>query len=294
MCWSIALIPTIVNLDKIYTTEGLLVVIWASISLTLCAVILIFDRIKCLNDIFNIREKGNVEGFLLSFIVLFWIGGVSIITRANGIAYSAMNIYVMVWGNLFASIYSLNQWLTSKDIISIQMLIRLSPTLSGWYSLLFASLVLTFSSVNLVFVIEKNSCFLSECIFAVIAGAISMCVSIVSIFLHYRIISCLGDKGRGFLEIGFSILCIILWLIGVGTLTSGNSIAPTIVGTQSCTCSDGIEKAPGSNLYLGTWGCFLSSCYITFKWNKVQAMNLATIKGKATASPEVREDNDDI
>ena len=62
------------------------------------------------------------------------------------------------------------------------------------------------------------------------------------------------------------------------TLTSGDSIAPTIVGTQSCLCQDAIDNVPGSNLYLGTWGCFLSSCCIAFKWKRVKAINLASIE----------------
>ncbi len=90
--------------------------------------------IKHLPDLKKARN-GYVEGFILFFMVVWWIVGVVYITRPGGIAYLASNIWYSAWLSLFACVYTLNEWSGDKDLLSIEEITSLSPTLKFWWLL---------------------------------------------------------------------------------------------------------------------------------------------------------------
>jgi len=77
-------------------------------------------------------------------------------TKADGVAYFVLNTYFSSWYALIMACYALNGWTSSKDIISIAELTRLSKTLPYWYALLICSLVVMGSAVD-VFITSKRS-----------------------------------------------------------------------------------------------------------------------------------------
>jgi hypothetical protein len=96
---------------------------------------------------YNIAKArdGYFEGYILFFMVLWWIYGVGNLTRPGGIAYVASNIYYSAWLSFFSCVYTLNEWSASKDILSIQEITSISPTLKFWW-LHFLSACIVFGS----------------------------------------------------------------------------------------------------------------------------------------------------
>jgi hypothetical protein len=113
---------------------------------SLVLLILMQDRCQSFMETFhfNKAKDGYVEGVTLLVCVLWWIVGVGYITRAGGIAYVANNIYFSAWLALFSCIYTLNEWSTSKDLLSIAELTGISATLKSWWLLCLTSLVVRF------------------------------------------------------------------------------------------------------------------------------------------------------
>ena len=113
------------------------------LTFTVAVLVLMQDRSqRCLEPFhFTKAKDGYVEGGTLLFCVLWWIVGTSYITRAGGIAYVATNIYFSSWLSLFSSVYTLNEWSASKDILSIAELTSISSTLKSWWVLFISSLV---------------------------------------------------------------------------------------------------------------------------------------------------------
>ena len=110
---------------------------------SLAVLIVVHDRSqKCMETFhFTKAKDGYVEGMTLVMCVLWWIVGVGYITRSAGIAYVANNIYFSAWLSLFSCIYTLNEWSTSKDILSLAEMTGLSATLKSWWILFLSSLV---------------------------------------------------------------------------------------------------------------------------------------------------------
>ena len=101
----------------------------------IASLVLLQDRSQKLLDYFHYTKakNGYVEGFVLLFMVVWWIVGVAVITKPGGIAYQASNIYYSAWLTVFACVYTLNEWSDSKDILSVAEITGVSCTLKSWW-----------------------------------------------------------------------------------------------------------------------------------------------------------------
>lgn len=241
-----------------------------ALSAAICLSILFFDRIGKLSEMFDFKEvaEGKLEGRTLIFLVVWWIVGVCLMTRAGGIAYRALNIYFSSWFSLGWSFYTLNEWSAAKDIISFEELTHLSATLSSWYALLVSSLVTMGSAAQIHRQLSYEN--RSDAAFAVACGAISLFIAAMSILMHYKIVRCCNIKPGGMVELTTAILLNLWWMVGVGVLTKDGGVAATIAGTD---CND--SAMLGSNLFLSSWIALLSSLSITIKWKAAQALRFA-------------------
>jgi len=113
------------------------------VTFSLSVLIVIHDRSRRSAESFSFSKVkgGNIEGIILVLFVYWWVIGVGYITRVDGVAYVANNIYFSAWLSLFSCIYTLNEWSASKDILSIAELTGLSATLKSWWILFLSSLV---------------------------------------------------------------------------------------------------------------------------------------------------------
>jgi hypothetical protein len=154
---------------------------------------------------------GKLEGSLLLFFVLWWIIGVSVITRAGGVAYEATNIYLSSWLSLGACVHALNWWSGSMDIVTLRELTRLSTTLSGWYALFFSSLVVLGSAGDLYSSLElEKHKQVSD--FTIFLGCFSTIVSAYFILVHYRFVK--HPKLGGWAELVVAFFMLLFWTIG--------------------------------------------------------------------------------
>ena len=93
----------------------------------------------------------------------------------------------------------------------------------------------------------------------------------------------------------FSALFRIISLGRVGILTQDGSVAASITG-QCAYNGENYENPviPGSNLYVFTWLCLVSSVEIALGWKATQAMSFAqAAKGEATGRKGVNSIGDD-
>jgi hypothetical protein len=95
-------------------------------------------------------QNGYLEGYFLLALVLWWIVGVAYITRPGGISYVASNIFYSAWLSLLSCVYTLNEWSASKDILSIEEITSISPTLKFWWLLFFASCIVFGSCMDII------------------------------------------------------------------------------------------------------------------------------------------------
>jgi hypothetical protein len=102
-----------------------------------------------LPDVTKIRD-GYMEGYVLLFLVVWWIIGVAYITRPGGIGYVASNIWYSSWLTLFSCVYTLNEWSDSKDILSIEEITSISPTLPFWWLLFLAAFIVFGSCMDII------------------------------------------------------------------------------------------------------------------------------------------------
>mmetsp|Transcript_12681 Transcript_12681/g.18490 ORF Transcript_12681/g.18490 Transcript_12681/m.18490 type:complete len:328 (+) Transcript_12681:86-1069(+) len=239
---------------------------FGAVSFLLTLLILIFDRVNYLHKRFDFKEvfDGKLEGFFLLFLVIWWISGVGILTRAGGIAYRVLNTYFSAWYALFMSVYTLNEWSSAKDIISIHELTRLSSTLPYWYALLITSLISTGSAIDVLVKLEKNDIVLGKAEYAVVVGAVSAPVALIAILIHYRLI-CSSVKTGGPMELVVALSLCIWWIVAVSLLTADGAVASSIEGMTT-------RAFPGNNLYLFLWAGLFSAVQICLKWKAAQAM----------------------
>jgi hypothetical protein len=314
------------------------------LTFTLAILVLIQDRShKCLKPFYYTNAKdGYFEGYTLCGCVVWWIIGyvnkclllcegmvwcrlrrthysltitlpssfivsylysVGCITRVNGIAYVANNVYFTAWLSLIACIYTLNQWSESKDILCIAELTGISATLKSWYLLCLSSIVVLGTSIDLYVTLNQQN--QQDTAFGVVLGAVSTCVALFFILVHYNFIT--GVEEGGWLELSSSFFLIMLWIIGVAILTQNQGIAATLTGTQcgrderelfedpdcaivlvasnnetsgiiivdSIECSELPRQVPGSNMYFAVWTAFAASINISFRWKAAQALQFA-------------------
>lgn len=139
--------------EQVRRTHWASVMIFGVMTFLMASTILIVDRCqsrlgRCFN--FTNCKNGYLEGSVLVFFVLWWIVGVSYITRPGGIAYTVSNIYYSAWLTIAACIYTLNEWSDSKGILSIAEITSVSFTLRYWWIHFTAAFVVFVSSISLV------------------------------------------------------------------------------------------------------------------------------------------------
>lgn len=142
---------------------------------------------------------------------------VAILTRPGGLAYHATNIYFSSWLALISCVYTLNQWSSSKDIISIQELTGLSATLKSWYFLFLASLVCFGSSISMnIYFSGRGELHKGETAFSIALSLFSVSVSLFFILVQYKFFTdCCGwVKQGGWLELSLAFFMILCWTIG--------------------------------------------------------------------------------
>jgi hypothetical protein len=275
--------------------------------------ILFFGRTQYCHDTFNYAKAydGKFEGYMLLFFTLWWIFGVSYITQVNGVAFLAMNIYFSSWSTLVSCIYCLNKWSSAKDILSIAELTGVSATLKSWYVLFISSLFAMGTALDLFFRLFDTQTLKSNSAMGFAIGMSSSILSFMFILVHYNFIQCFTEGG--WIELSFSFLLNLMWIVGVAVLTQDDGVAATIMGvgcrganwleandglvgeSDTCTitfrndggdeqifeCADIVDLkvaelyVPGSNMYLATWICLGASLNITFRWKAAQALQFA-------------------
>lgn len=198
---------------------------------------------------YNTILDGKFEGYCLLISCLWWIIGVAYQTQVQGIAYVALNIYFSSWLSLIACIYTLEKWSASKDILSFEELTGLSLTLRSWYILFLSSLVVTGTSINMLATIYGDDGYAddsssnsrrtinylainssSPAAFGVAFGIVSTITSIIFILLHYNLIDCYGCTEGSWWELTAAVTLLLMWIIGVATMTQHGGIGATVTG----------------------------------------------------------------
>lgn len=290
---------SVASVKNISLKDDKLVAIFGIVSFLICFLIITFDRIAFLHKKLDFKEilEGKLEGYTLSFLIVWWIVGVVLSTKANGIGYVALNTYFSSWFSLIMSVYTLDQWTSAKDIISIHELTRLSVTLKYWYMLFIVSLIEVGSAGDVLAVLTRGS-FIDDGkgAYAVLVGAISAPLAFIAILAHYKLICC-NLKSGGVTELLVAISLFLWWIIGVSLLTQADTIAATIQGTQAA-CGSDEQSFPGSNLYVALWLGLYSSAKICLEWKAAKAMHhMSDAMHKISGDTEVgkgREANDDV
>ena len=267
-------------------------------------------------------REGYLEGYVLLFFVLWWFFGVAYITKPSGVAYLASNIYFSSWVALFACVYTLNEWSTEKDIISIAELTSISTTLKSWYIHCLSSLVVFATSCHLHIMLYDSFNEVQDTSFAIAIGLFSFCISAFYIFAHYNFFSRCHYEEGGWTELFCAGFQVLVWTIGLALLTQEGGIGATMEGSQcyrdptsimgeNCTivfyltdttgansrfeldCERLPRQIPGSNLYFASWCCFLSALNLPLRWKAAQAMNFARAS-EETEQANRRDDNSDF
>jgi len=292
--------------------------IWAAsmpfgiLTFLIASLVLIHDRCrkKPFGFDYTKSKSGFVEGFTLLFSVVWWVCGVAYITRPGGIAYTVSNIYYSAWLTVVACVYTLNEWSTSKDILSIAEITSVSFTLRYWWIHFTAAFVVFVSSCSLEVQLGDSIAndFLGikqSALFGILVGLISLIVSSYFILVHYDFITFVEEGG--WTELLSSLFLILIWIIAVSIFTKNDGIAATTSGfdciplltretsgiasiqsIKSCTIiKNGIAEPcrfgqymPGSNLYFACWACMLSSVAIALKWKAAKALKFAQSKAE--------------
>lgn len=293
------------NVSASYRGTKAVAVMFGSVTMGLSFLIVLLDRTKWMEGVlgdFHKAKEGKVEGIALLLMLVWWVTGCGYQTQVGGIAYLANNVYFSSWMSLASCIHTLNLWSTDKDILSIKELTSISETLPSWYFLLLGSIVCAGTSVNLWVVIYES--LNPDAALGMALGLASFCISFLWILAHYNFIEFINEGG--WLELGSSFFCVLLWIVGVASLTSEGSVAATMVGSgcrnsdgvtdvqavdpERCIvvyidsqdeelevpCADVLERTiPGSNMYFSLWLGLGSSMSIAFAWKRQQARNLA-------------------
>lgn len=174
------------------------------------------------------HKMGNSEGVALALCCVWWIIGTAYQTNVNGIAYNADNIYYSSWASLGACGYLLNEWSSSKDILSYAELTGISLTLPSWYTCWFFSIVILFTSVDMLVYLEEQN--LDDASFGIGLGLVSSFISAFFIMVHYDFVTIVEEGG--WMELSSSFFLILLWTIGLALITQDRGLAATLSGTQ--------------------------------------------------------------
>lgn len=302
---------SVANVTSIVDLKDQVLAVFGATSFLLCFLILIFDRVLFLQQRFDFQKvlDGKLEGSVLFFLFCWWVVGVGIQTKADGIAYRALNTYFSAWYALGMTAWTLNKWSASKDILSFQELTRLSDTLPYWYGVLISSTVTLGSAADTLVMLNQYtsvndsnnstdlpgstgsiapssaptvpsgsldsstftplSLFRTRGQYAIFVGAVAIPVSLFAILAHYKLICCCNIKMGGFLELIVALFLCIWMIVAVSILTADGSVACTIQGRGKIGVSS--DWIPGNNLFISLWIGLYSSVMICLSWKSAQA-----------------------
>jgi hypothetical protein len=209
----------------------------------LCLLVLLDVRFQLFLSFFDYHKArdGYLEGYVLFSFVIWWFVGVGYITQPGGIAYVASNIYYSAWGSLFSCVYTLNEWSTEKDVLSISEITSVSMTLRSWYIHFLSACVVFSSSIQLhgslrVFDdVEDTS-------FGIALSFVSVIISLFFILVHYDFFTQCSIEEGGWNELFSAIFLATVWTIGIGILTNDGGIAATMEGNQCFRDPTAIER----------------------------------------------------
>lgn len=195
--------------------------------------VLVQDRYQVFVTIFHYAKArdGYLEGYVLLAFVIWWLFGAAYITRPGGIAYVASNIYYSAWVSLFSSIYTLNEWSTEKDILSIAEITGISTTLRSWYVHFLSSFVVFSACIQLhynLYAFDE----IKDTSFGIAVGFVSLVMSLFYVFVHYDFCTQCQLKEGGWSEFFASLFLILVWTIGVSIFTRDGGIAATMEGSR--------------------------------------------------------------
>lgn len=173
--------------------------------------------IKLFTPIQEVRE-GYAEGCLLLFMVVWWIVGVAYITRPGGIAYVASNIWYSAWLSLFACCFTLNEWSASKDILSLEEIISISPTLVYWWILFFSACIVFGSCFDIIIRYNQPWNDFQDASFGLALGLVSMVISFTMILIQYDFLTACQCEEGGWTELFTSFFLILVWIIGLAIM----------------------------------------------------------------------------
>jgi hypothetical protein len=292
-----------------------------AVTFTISLLVLILDRFHCAD--YTKAFNGYFEGCTLMFCVVWWIAGISFMTRAGGLAYRALNIYFFCWLTLASCAYTLNEWSADKDILSMQELTGLSATLKSWYILMGSSFIVMASAANIHPHLKDSDQRAAS--LAVALSVVSFLTACSFILVHYKFFPSVASGG--WLELSTAFVALLFWTIGyvmqwitnvccysdalqktiflitysqlrssrVAVLTQDSGIAASVNG--QCAALQGttsIEDAfiPGSNLYFFSWASLLSSLNIVLRWKAAQALQFAQTKGDRKGEGQESDDGE--
>jgi len=337
--YTLLLVTSLVNVSAISNVpedgdyEGLysISVMFGAISFALCLIVILLDRSQLLGEQCNFTTAldGRLEGAFLCTLVLWWTVGVFYQTQVRGIAYRVLNIYFSSWSSWAMSLYTLNLWSSKKDILSWAELTGVSVTLKGWYVLLWSSLTVTFTSVNVIS-LGSLFCYRDAATLGAVFGSVSSIISAGLILVHYRLIE-LCTHG-GWLEVCVALFLALQWTCATAVLTQEGAVSGTINGRgyssrlrpllewdlsieeTSGNCSfvvpnDSLEsdcslrlyeimydrercseQAPGSNMYISVWISLIACVHIIMRWKAQQAVQFAAKAQEGEQVLDVPED----
>ena len=220
---------------------------WGVLSFTFAVLVLASDRSQLFVETFDYTKAGdgNFEGYSLLVLTAYWIAGVGFITQVDGVGYLTLNIYFSTWLCLFASVYTLNEWSASKDILSISELTGLSATLKSWYVLFLSSLVVFGTSINALAKIDQRQ---SDATLGIVVSFVSTIMALMWICIHYRFFTSNSSNGDnpesylsfvehgGWIELGSAAVLVVLWIAVTAVITQDQGLGKC--GGSIRFCSD--------------------------------------------------------
>lgn len=198
----------------------------------------------------------KIEGILCVFLFALWVSTVTIVSDSrNGLAVdeegtvSNANLYYFSWAGFVCSVTLSVSFLKSVLDVDIPGEIRTrSARLNLWSSLLATSIVVSGSSGTILSAYcgagesaPSGTSFCSRTIFGIVLGVITAIMSFYVVGIKIA-----TSKAPFLVEAVFSLISFILYIFGVGAITS--SYGP---------------GAPLGNLYYFTWLSFFISFMLT-------------------------------
>ena len=184
------------------------------------------------------------------------------------------------------SVYTFNEWLAEKDILSWKELTSLSLTLPYWF-IVFIISIIEFGTAGDVLVklkrFTKNDSKertplgeldeIDKATYAISVGAISCMFAFLAIMIHYEFCFRRIKRG-GAIEIVVAMIQTLWWVVACLSLTSGKEIAGSVQGCEKLLNDDGDILLLGNNLYFSLWLGLYASSQIVLKWKAQKAIDI--------------------